>query len=302
MAEQQEAGHGRQSTTFAGMGLAGHKLGTRYEELTEVVDPERAKAYAAATNDENEAYRSGGLVPPVFAVVPTWAALGLALSDLVPAEAMVRIVHGEQDMHFHGPLVPGTALATTAEAYSIRPAGSASRFTVKLTSTDGSTSRPLVEQYVTMVVRDMPGSERGGPEKPDHRFPTGAREHPVGEHSMHVDDNQTYRYREASGDDMPIHVDEAVARSVGFPGIIVHGLCTMAMAGQSVLHTVAGDDPRRLRRLAVRFSDLVLPGDELVTTVYDAGADATAGRRVFAFEAHSDGRRCITHGRAEVAA
>jgi acyl dehydratase len=284
------------------MALATHKVGTRYGEHREVVDPERAKAYAAATNDDNEAYRSGACVPPVFAVVPTWTALGLALADVVPAEAMVRIVHGEQDMRFHQPLVPGTTLATAAEAYSVRPAGSACRYTVKLTSADAATGHPVLEQFVTMVVRDLPGGERGGPDKPDHRFPPGARDHKVGEQSVHVDHDQTFRYRDASGDNMAIHVDDAVARSVGLPGIIVHGLCTMAMAGRAVLDTVAGGDPARLKRLAVRFSEFVLPGDDLVTTIYDAGRDGAAALHVYAFEVNSNGRRCITHGRAEVAA
>lgn len=302
MAEKQQAGHGRQSTTFAGMGLARHKVGVRYGERTEVVDAERVKAYAAATNEGNDAYRSGGSVPPVFAVVPTWAALGEALADVVPAEATLRIVHGEQDMHFHRPLVPGMVLSTVAEAYSIRPAGSASRYTVKLTSTDGTTREPVLEQYATMVVRDLPGTEKAGPDKPDHRFPAGARDHRVGEQSIHVDPDQTFRYRDASGDEMAIHVDDEVARGVGLPGIIVHGLCTMAMTGRAVLDTVAGGDPSRLLRLAVRFSEFVLPGEDLVTTVYDAGTETATGRRVYAFEAHSNGRRCITHGRAEVAA
>ena len=60
---------------------------------------------------------------------------------------------------------------------------------------------------------------------------------------MHVDDDQTYRYRDASGDLMPIHVDDEFARSVGLPGIIAHGLCTMAMCSQAVVTTVAGGDP-----------------------------------------------------------
>lgn len=283
------------------MGLASSKVGTRYGELTEEVDAERARAYAAATNDHNRAYHPGGLVPPVFGVVPTWAALGLAMSDVVPPEATMRIVHGEQDMHFFRPLVTGMRLTTVSEAYSLRPAGSASRYTVKLTSTDRATGNLVLEQYVTMVARDLPGTEKAGPDKPDHRFPVEARAHPVGEQTIHVDDDQTFRYRDASGDEMAIHVDDAVARGVGLPGIIVHGLCTMAMTGQAVLHTVAGDDPARLKRLAVRFSEFVLPGEDLVTTIYDAGT-TTSGHRVYAFEAHSHGRRCITHGRAEVAA
>src|SRR5688572_31964269 len=101
-------------------GLPIDKLGTRSAEVRSTIDPDRAKAYAAATNDDNPAYTSGKYAPPVFGVVPTWDAMGLAVGDVVPGESMMMIVHGEQDMHFHQPLVPGTTLKTRSEAHSIR--------------------------------------------------------------------------------------------------------------------------------------------------------------------------------------
>jgi acyl dehydratase len=42
------------------------------------------------------------------------------------------------------------------------------------------------------------------------------------------------RYAEASGDHNPIHQDEAVASSVGLPGVIAHGMYTMALAARAV--------------------------------------------------------------------
>ncbi len=42
------------------------------------------------------------------------------------------------------------------------------------------------------------------------------------------------RYAAASGDQNPIHQDEAVARSVGLPGVIAHGMFTMALAARAV--------------------------------------------------------------------
>ena len=41
-------------------------------------------------------------------------------------------------------------------------------------------------------------------------------------------------YAEASGDQNPIHQDEDVARSVGLPGVIAHGMYTMALAARAV--------------------------------------------------------------------
>jgi acyl dehydratase len=41
-------------------------------------------------------------------------------------------------------------------------------------------------------------------------------------------------YAAASGDQNPIHQDESVARSVGLPGVIAHGMYTMALAARAV--------------------------------------------------------------------
>jgi acyl dehydratase len=42
------------------------------------------------------------------------------------------------------------------------------------------------------------------------------------------------RYAAASGDQNPIHQDEGVATSVGLPGVIAHGMYTMALAARAV--------------------------------------------------------------------
>jgi acyl dehydratase len=277
------------------MALDISKLGTTYDELTEVIDGDRAKAYAAATNDDNPAYSSGKYAPPVFAVVPAWAALGLAVGDVIPPEVLMMVVHGEQDMHFASPLVPGVKLRTAAEAYSIRVGGSGTRFTVRTRSLDDATGDLVVEQFITVFLRGVSDGESAGPDKPDHTFPEDARVNKVGELSVHVDDDQTFRYRDASGDQMPIHIDDNFAKSVGLPGIIAHGLCTMAMTSQAAIKVAADGDPGRLKRLAVRMSKNVFPGNDVITTLYRG---ATPG--AFPFEAHSAGELVISNGLAEV--
>jgi acyl dehydratase len=277
------------------MALPVEKVGTKYEERTATLDAERARQYAAATNDDNPAYESGKFAPPVFAVVPTWDAMGLVVADVVPPDALMMIVHGEQDMHFHQPLTPGRTLRTQAEFFSARVGSSGTRLTVRVLSSDAESGEPVVEQYVTTFIRGMADGESAGPDKPDHAFPEDARADKVGELTVHVDDDQTFRYRDASGDQMPIHVDDDFAKAVGLPGIIAHGLCTMAMTSQAVIKTVADGDPSRLKRLAVRFSKNVFPGDDVTTTIYAAGP----GR--YAFETHSSrGDLVISNGLAEV--
>ena len=47
-------------------------------------------------------------------------------------------------------------------------------------------------------------------------------------------------YAEASGDHNPIHQDEDVARSVGLPGVIAHGMYTLALVGRAVAEWTGG--------------------------------------------------------------
>ena len=62
-------------------------------------------------------------------------------------------------------------------------------------------------------------------------------------------------YADASGDQNPLHQDDNFARSVGFPGIIAHGMFTMAHLATSIA-TWAGD-PAALRRIKVQFRAVV---------------------------------------------
>jgi acyl dehydratase len=273
-------------------------LGVERPEKVATIDPDRAVAYAAATNDGNEAYTSGRLVPPVFAVVPAFENVGEVGAEVIPPENLLSLVHGEQDIHLHRPLTPGMTLHSKATFFSCRAGSTGTRITTRVDSTDDDGSL-VAEQYFTIFLRGLTDAESAGPDKPNHDFPEGLRgTEPVGTVSIHVDDDQTFRYRDASGDMNPIHVDDDIARSVGLPGKILHGLCTMAMTSQAVITTVAGGDPARLRRLAVRFAANVLPGNDVETTIWAAGE--RDGRQAYAFEATSAGATVIKNGWAEV--
>lgn len=277
------------------------KLGETSEPSDFLVEADRTKQYAAATNDGNEAYASGAYAPPVFGVVPVFDAMGATSAGLIPQDYLFFIVHGEQDMHFHQPLRPGVTMRTTVTPYSVRVGGSGTRVVMKTDSVDAATGDALLTQYFTIFVRTMSDGDSGGPDKPGHDFPESARSAPVGDpYVVHVDDDQTFRYRDASGDQMPIHVDEAFAKNVGLPGIIAHGLCTMAMCSQAVVQQVCGGDPAKLRRLAVRFASNVFPGNDVEVQLYDAGTAPESGRKAYAFEATSKGDVVVKNGWAEV--
>ncbi|MPZ93613.1 MAG: dehydratase [Propionibacteriales bacterium] len=69
------------------------------------------------------------------------------------------------------------------------------------------------------------------------------------------------RYAGASGDFNPIHWSDRVATSVGLPGVIAHGMFTMALAGRAVSEWAGG--AANIVEYGVRFSrPVVVPDDE----------------------------------------
>ena len=81
------------------------------------------------------------------------------------------------------------------------------------------------------------------------------------------------RYAGASGDFNVIHWNERVAKSVGLPDVIAHGMLTMALAARVV--TDWAGDPARVVEYGVRFTRPVpVPDDDTGTALEVAGVVA----------------------------
>lgn len=82
------------------------------------------------------------------------------------------------------------------------------------------------------------------------------------------------RYAGASGDFNPIHWSERTAKKVGLPGVIAHGMFTMALAGRALVEWIG--DPGAVVEFGVRFTrPVVVPDDELGATVEVRGSVKT---------------------------
>ena len=78
------------------------------------------------------------------------------------------------------------------------------------------------------------------------------------------------KYCGASGDFNVIHWNERIARSVGLPNVIAHGMFTMAQAGRYV--TDWAGDAGAMVEFGVRFSAMVVvPDDDTGATIEVSG-------------------------------
>jgi acyl dehydratase len=74
----------------------------------------------------------------------------------------------------------------------------------------------------------------------------------VAEQSYQLTRDSLVRYAGASGDFNPIHYRDDIARGVGLPGVLAHGMLTMGIAVQPVIAWVG--DPARILDYQVRFT------------------------------------------------
>src|SRR6266487_4224032 len=74
--------------------------------------------------------------------------------------------------------------------------------------------------------------------------------------------NEVKAYADASADQNPLHQDDDFARSVGFPGIIAHGMFSMAHVVKAVTDWLG--DPGALKRMKVQFRAVVFMDETLV--------------------------------------
>jgi acyl dehydratase len=276
-------------------------VGREYPPVTINLAADAMQKYARAYNDDNPAFfdanRAGGIVaPPMFGVVVTWDALMKVMMDPELNVDLLRLVHGEQDMEFPTPMRPGDVVTATAKIVSIEDKSTGETMTVELKAANQN-GQPVQKTHFIVFIR---GSRKRDAAAPEARPVEPERGAPLLTIAQTIDKDQTYRYREASGDPNPIHVDENVAKMAGLPGIIVHGLCTMAFTSKVVIDKLCGGDPTRLKRLRVRFSRPVLPGQTITTKLWAEGE--RDGRRIFAYETFNpEGQAVIKGGVAEIA-
>lgn len=110
------------------------------------------------------------------------------------------------------------------------------------------------------------------------------------------------RYAGASGDDNVIHWNERVARAVGLPDVVAHGMLTMAEAARVVTDWTG--DPGAVVEYGVRFTrPVVVPDDDEGATLVVEGrvAEKLPGRRVRVdLTATSGGDKVLGQARAVV--
>ena len=207
-----------------------------------------------------------------------------------------KSVHGEQSFRLHKPLPPEGEFVGKAKLGAVIDKGPDKGALIV-------TERELFDKRNGDLIATLSSTSfcRGdggfggpsGPTSEPHQLPDSA---PQISCDLPTLPQAALIYR-LSGDYNPLHSEPEHARRVGFPRPILHGLCTMGVAGHALLKTVCDYDPARLKSMQVRFSKPVYPGETLRTEMWQQG-NVVSFRVVIPAR---DNVVVLNNGRAEIA-
>jgi acyl dehydratase len=213
-------------------------------------------------------YEEGLKALPTMAVVLAYP--GFWLKDPATGVDWKKVLHGEQGLKIHEPLpATGTVTGVTRiDALIDKGAGKGALLYSTREIRDKASGKLLAEVSGCGFLRGDGGF--GGPAAPTpkpHAIPERA---PDLSTEIRTLPQAALIYR-LSGDLNPLHADPEVARAGGFEKPILHGLCTYGVTGHALLKLICDYNPARLKRMDVRFSAPVYPGETIRTEVWREG-------------------------------
>lgn len=219
--------------------------------------------------DLRHVYEDGLRALPTMAVVLGYP--GFWLKDPATGVDWRKVLHGEQGLILHRPLPAAATVIGRSRVTEIvdKGEGKGALLFSERDVVDKASGVLLCTVTSTTFMRGEGGF--GGPTGPapaPHPMPNGDPELVV---DLPTLPQAALIYR-LSGDFNPLHADPAVARAVGFDRPILHGLATYGVAGRAILTACCDGDPARLKRLDVRFSAPVYPGETIRTEIWTDGA------------------------------
>ena len=287
-----------QADRVAAEALLAH-VGRTYDGGCALVEAGAVAMYAEATQDEHiRYYGEGAIAPPMFHVRPMRDLLFLVMEDPALDLDMLRLVHAEHDARFLRPVrvgdvmhLRGTLTHVEQKSKGLFVEAVLRGFVDNVVVIEATTSFYVRGQLKAPVGTGRRHAAKGS-------GPSGPPDHAQ---TWRVAADQSHRYAEASLDRNPIHLDPEVARAGGLPDVILHGLCTMAITGRTILDSIGNSDPIRLKRLGLRWARPVLNGMVLTTRIW-ARTTAEDGTVTASFDVvDGEGHAVVQLGTAVVA-
>ncbi|MDD9902799.1 MAG: MaoC/PaaZ C-terminal domain-containing protein [Rhodospirillaceae bacterium] len=211
-------------------------------------------------------------------VFPTMAAIlaypGLWTRDADTGLDWEHALHAEQGMEFLKPLPRAATIEAQTRVTGIvdKGEGRGALIYTERTGTDSATGEAYFKaQHTTFARRDGGYGGPSDPIRPPHTLPNRPADLVC---DLPTVSQQGLLYR-LNGDPNPHNADPEAAAAAGFERPILHGLCTYGIAGHAILRSCCDYDPNGIKRLDVRLSAPLYPGETVRTEIWRDDATVT---------------------------
>ena len=267
------------------MALNTKVIGYKTKAQSVKIDDVSVKNYLDAIGSNNPMgfYSRNKFAPPMFNVAleishitELWSLEELHGSKEDVERNILMLVHGEQKMKFNRLLKLNEEITTHAIIENIQQKGRNYILTLKSIHLDSNSKETGTSEWSLFIRAEDSKLEKSNQQKdpkpkPKPKAPSEAStKQIIFSQDFHVPDGVTYKYAEASGDRNKIHIDPEYAKKAGLDGVIVHGLCTMAMAIEQITDNHLGGFPGTIKEVGLRFSSPVWPTDDLTVQGWKA--------------------------------
>lgn len=278
----------------------------------------------------------GLIAPPTFASSVASHAQRAMFRDATAGYDPSQLLHLEQELHLHRPVVAVDRLTADLAVESLRRAETGDIIVVTTVFSDqqgasvqtvhttlvarrGAAADDAVRAAEALAMQDLaapvPGPREVTRPLPSQQTPALSAPDPgrrsrleiaagqrLPARSYTLSRGELVNYAGVSGDNNPIHWSDDVSRRAGLDTVVAHGMLTMGLAAGYVTDWL--DDPSRVLEYTVRFTNPTYVDSRRPTELEFTGrvhsVDPTAGTAVIALAAESNGADVFGHATAKI--
>jgi acyl dehydratase len=184
----------------------------------------------------------------------------------------LQVLHAGQEIIMHRPIPTSGTVEATTRVTEVADKGEriGALVVTERVVRDVETGEELCTLITTILARGDGGF--GGDRKPTPKTDMIPNTAPDEVCDLPTLPQQALLYR-LSGDFNPLHASPTVARNAGFKAPILHGLCTLGVLTHALLKTCCDYQPEKFKRMRLRFSAPVYPGDTIRTEIWRNGKE-----------------------------